>query len=335
MALLLYWVLDRSIQMAKSKTQNEILALPDPTIWARAVLLGTAVLGVTMNDRSLNAKNVEVFGQKVREAAQPFGPAAWALVLALETRVRAIGVNVECDRLRTARSANALCEAVVKVPAVAIVEALAQARFETSSSAVQTSLATASQSLATLEDPAVTRTLQRLGQWERSDLSAAKYLREARAILQQDETRRSLQFDLRMVVGAADAYLAAGKHDILGAVDEKQDDAVNAPGPPRGIANVVTSMEVMIGSKSAPPPPMPPRQKKEFVKKTTDLKTLASEVMPVLTQVNVERRATGLDRAAARELLDDAYEEAKQKIENTAAPMVVTVLLSYDMMREG
>lgn len=324
--------------MVKSKTENDILALPEPTIWARAVLLGTAVLGVTLNDRLLNAKNVELFGQKVREAADPLGPTAWALVQALETRAQAMGVNPECDRLRTARSANALCEAVVTAPALVIVEVLAHARFETSSSAVQTSLATASQSLATLEDTAVASILQRLARLERGDLSAAKYLREARAILQQDETRRSLQLELRMVVGAAEAYLSTGKQSILGAgaFDETQDLDFNAPGPPRGIAKVVANMEVVIGSKSAPPPPPnQPRQKKESVKKNTDIKTLASEDMPVLTRVNVERRATGLDRAAARALLDEAYKEAVEKIEKTAPPMLVSVVLTYDVMREG
>lgn len=56
--------------------------------------------------------------------------------------------------------------------------------------------------------------------------------------------------------------------------------------------------------------------------------------MPLLTRVNVERRATGLDRAAARTLLDEAYEEAQQKIENNAAPMLVSVVLTYEVMRE-
>lgn len=325
------------IRMVKSKTENDILPLPEPTIWARAALLGTAVLGVTMNDRLLNAKNIELFGQKVRDAVSPLGPAAWALVQALETKAKAIGANVECDRLRTARSANALCEAVAKAPAVVIIEVLAHARFETSSTAVQSSLASASQSLMTLEDRTVTSTLKRLVQLERGDLSAAKYLREARAILQQDELRRSLQVELRMVVGAAEAYLSTGKHSMLsaGAFDEPQDFDFNTPAPPGAMVSVVAPMDVVIGSKSAPPPPPNhPRPKKESVKKNTDVETLASEDMPVLTRVNVERRATGLDRAAARALLDEAYKEAKEKIENNAAPMLVSVVLTYDVARD-
>ena len=321
--------------MGKSKTENDILALPEPTIWARATLLGTAVLGVTMNDRLLNAKNVELFGQKVRDAVLPLGPAAWALVQALETKAKVIGVSLECDRLRTARSANALCEAVAKAPAVVIIEVLAHARFETSSSAVQSSLATASQSLVTLEDTTVTNALKRLAQLERGDLSAAKYLREARTIFQQDEIRRSLQVELRMVVGAAEAYLSTGKHSMLsaGAFDGPQDYDFNSPALPRATTNIVAPVGVVIGSKSTPPPSQT-RPKKESVKKNTDVETLASEDMPVLTRVNVERRATGLDRTAARALLDDAYKEAKEKIENNVAPMLVSVVLTYDVMRD-
>lgn len=257
--------------MGKSKTENDILALPEPTIWARATLLGTEVLGVTMNDRLLNAKNVELFGQKVRDAVLPLGPTAWALVQALETKAKAIGANFECDRLRTARSANALCEAVTKAPAVVIIEELAHARFETSSSAVQSSLATAPQSLTTLEDATVTSTLKRLAQLERGDLSAAKYLREARAILQQDEMRRSLQVELCMVVGAAEAYLSTGKHSLLGAgaFDESEDYDFNTPAPPRAMTNIVAPVDVVIGSKSAPPPPSQTRPKKVSVKKNT------------------------------------------------------------------
>lgn len=324
--------------MVKSKTDTDPEGLPEPTIWARAVLLGTAVLGVSLHDRTLNSKNVESFGQKVRDAVRPLAPVAWALLQALEARVAAAGANVECDRIRTARSANALCEAVAKAPASVIVELLAHARLDTSSSAVQSSLATAAQSLVTLEDATVTNTLKRLVQLERGDLSAAKYLREARQILQQDEMRRSLQVELRMVIGAAEAYLSTGKHSMLGpgAFEQTQDFDFNAPGPP-GVAKVVAPMSVVIESKrgSSPPPAVQPRSKKESGKKNTDTKTLASENLPTLTRVNVERKATGLDRSAARKLLDDAYNEALEKIAQTDAPMLVSVVLTYDVMRDG
>lgn len=327
--------------MPKSRPETDIPTLPEPTLWARAVLLGTAVLGVTMNDRTLSAKNVELFGQKVREAVQPLGPVAWALLQALETRAKGVGANPECDRLRTARSANTLCETMAKASAPAIVELLANARLETSSSAVQASLATASQSLVTLEDPTVVSTLRRLVQLERGDLSAAKYLREARVILQQDEMRRSLQVELRMVIGAAEAYLSTGKHSMLGATsfEGTPDLDFAMPVAPGIVPKFTAPIEVVIASKksTAPPPPSQPRPspKKEFVKKNTDAKTLASEDMPALTRVNVERKATGLDRTAARALLDEAYKEAVEKVQNTSAPMLVSVVLTYDVMREA
>lgn len=320
--------------MVKSKTENESTALPEPTIWARAVLLGTAVLGAAMNDRSLNAKNVELFGRKVRDAVQPMGPVAWAVMQALETRVKAVGGNLECDRLRTARSANALCEALANASALEIVDKLANARLETSSSAVQSSLATAAESLGTLEDATVVNTLRRLVQMERGDLSASKYLREARAILHQDEMRRSLPLELRMVVGAAQAYLSTGKQSIVGAsaFDTAQDYDFGTPAPQAGLTKVVAPIDVVIESKrGSSPPPSQPRPKKDASKKTTELKTLASEDLPVLTRVNVERRATGLDRAGARAMLDEAYKEALDKLDATSTPMLVSVTLTLDV----
>lgn len=328
--------------MVKSKAESNVEALPEPTIWARAVLLGTAVLGVAMADRTLNAKNVELFGQKIRDAVRPLAPVAWALLQALETRTASIGCNVDCDRLRTARSANGLCEAVAKAPAPVIVELLAHARLETSSSAVQANLATAPQALTTLEDLTVVSTLKKLVQLERSDLSAAKYLREARQILQQDEMRRSLQVELRMVIGAAEAYLSTGKHSALGADAHEMTRSYNTTAPSAfSVATVVAPVAVVIGSKrgSSPPPEQPPRVKKESVKKnpdgTKDVKTLASEDLPALTRVNVERKATGLDRLAARALLDEAYNEALEKIAQANAPMLVSIVLTYDVMLEG
>lgn len=335
--LLLYLAFWSSL-MVKSKTDTDVDSLPEPTIWARAVLLGTAVFGVTLSDRTLNATNVDAFGQKVRDAAKPLAPVAWALLQALEARITGAGGNVECDRMRTARSANALCEHVAKAPAPVIVELLAHARLDTSSSAVQASLTTGNQALATLEDTTVTNTLKRLVQLERTDLSASKYLREARQVLQQDELRRSLQVELRMVIGAAEAYLSTGKQSLLsaGAFDTTQDLDFSTPAPPPVFGKIAAPVDVVIAKKrsTAPPPPSQPRAKKEFVKKTTDLKTLASEDTPILARVSVERKATRLSRAEARAMLDEVYKEAVERIEQTRAPMLVSVTLTYDVTRD-
>lgn len=327
--------------MAKSKTDTDVDSLPEPTIWARAVLMGSAVFGVTMSDRTLTSQNIDAFGQKVRDAVKPLAPVAWALLQALEARIASVGANTECDRMRTARSANALCEAVGKTPAPVIVELLAHARLETSSSAVQASLASGSLALMTLEDTTVTNTLKRLVQLERTDLSASKYLREARQVLQQDELRRSLQVELRMVIGAAEAYLSTGKQSLLsaGAFEDHQDLDFGTPAPPPmiGIGKISAPIDVVIAKKrsTAPPPPNRPPAKKEFGKKTnSDIKTLASEEAGSFTRINVERKATGLSRTEARMLLDEAYKEAVERVEQTGAPMLVSMTLVYDVTRD-
>ena len=322
--------------MVKRKAERDSIALPEPTLWARAVLVGTAVLGVAMNDRSLNMSNLDLFGRKVRDAVQPVAPVASALVQALETRVKFVGGNFDCDRLRTARSASALCEAVTTASALDIVDKLANARLETSSSAVQSSLVAAAESLHTLHDATVVSTLQQLVRTERSDLSASKYLREARMILHQDEIRRSLPLELRMVVGAAEAYLSTGKQSIVGssAFESAQDYDFATPSSSSAIANVVAPVDVVIESKKGSvPPPSQPRRRKDDAKKNPLAATLVSADLPIFTRVNVERNATGLDRTAARAMLDDAYREALQKIDAANAPMLVNVVVALEVGR--
>ncbi len=318
--------------MAKSKTDSDIADLPESTIWARAVALGTAVLGITLTDRALNAKNVDRLGRRAREIAFTLGSTLEALIEELHTRLVATGGKLDCDRLRTARCAHALLQSIATQKSEAIVEYLANTRLETSSSAVQSTLATATDSLETLRDAIVIRTLTCLAELERTDLSAAKYLREARTILQQDETRRSLPFELRMVIGSAEAYLSTGKQSMLGATAfESTQDLDFATPAPSTVTSLVMPTDVVIESKQRPTPP-PSQPKPMTSKRNALLQTLISENAPV--RINVERKGTGLDRAGARALLNEAMKEAAERIDKSSAPMLVTVVLTLDVSRE-
>jgi hypothetical protein len=324
--------------MEKSRTDENPVSLPEPRSWSVAISLSGAVLGVVMDDRALEPKNVEQFAKQVRDAVEPVCLTAAALVQVLEARLQAIGCNLDCDRMRTARSAKALCEIVAIVAPCDVVDLFAHAPLETSSSAVRTSLATATEVLDTLEDEAIVSTLDQLAALKSKDIIAARYLQEARVILHQDEMRRSIPLELRMMVSAAKAYLVTGREAPM---DETLSESSQRGALPfaNTVAHRVEPSKVSSSSKtklsvpSSGPSASQPRSSKAAVFEIEDEKTLSSENGATPTRVNVERRATGVDFAAARKLLDEAYAEAVEKMSSTNSPMLVSLVVTLDVNR--
>ncbi|MDI1481776.1 hypothetical protein [Polyangium sp. y55x31] len=325
--------------MGKSRTGIDSSAgsMPEPTTWARAVVLGTGILGVSLTERTLSAKNVEELGRRVLEVVRAILPSARKLVEVLDARATELGLDHDCDRLRTARSARALCEAIAGKSlreAREIVEALAAARLETSSSAVQASLGAADDSLETLDDPLVLGVLKQLAGREKSDLSASKYLREARSILRQDEMRRSLSVELRMVAGAAQAYLLSGTPSADGAPVHVP---VDEGGLPKStvLASVVAPAEVRIEGSRGTPPPSATRARTETSKRKSLTQTLASEGVVPFTRVSVERRGSTPDRKSARAIVAEAVREAELKLEASRGPALLSLVITLDISDKG
>lgn len=324
--------------MVKSRTDVDSARLPESSSWTMAISLSGAVLGVVMDDRALEAHNVERFAIQVREAVEPVALTAATLVQTLTARLKAIGGDHQCDRLRTARSANALCEIVGIVSTSDVVDVFAHAPLETSSSAVRTSLATAKEVLDTLENEAVASTLDYLAQIATTDPVAARYLQEARAILHQDEMRRSVPLELRMMVNAAQAYLISGKEvpvdETLNESSQRGAAAVTSSARNRVVpSSVVSSSKKPRPAPSSRQPTSQPRSPKELVPQGDDVKTLSSEAGAMPTRVNVERRATGLDFSTARKMLDEAYAEAVEKMTSANSPMLVSLVVTLDVNR--
>ncbi|MDI1433920.1 hypothetical protein [Polyangium sorediatum] len=325
--------------MGKSRTGIDSSAgsLPETTTWARAVVLGTGILGVSLTERALSAKALEEFARKVLEVVRAITPATRKLVEVLEARMSELGIDHDCDRLRTARSARLLCEALASRSlreAREIVEALASARLETSSSAVQASLGAADDSLETLDDPLVLGVLKQLAGREKNDLSASKYLREARAILRQDEMRRSLSVELRMVAGAAQAYLLSGMPSADGApLHGLPEDGVLPKSAV--LASVVAPAAVRIEASRGTPPPSATRSRAESTKRKSLTQTLASEGVLPFTRVSVERRGSMPDRKSARALLAEAVREVEQKLEASKGPALLSLVITLDISDKG
>lgn len=320
--------------MAKSKTPpSDPSSLPEPTTWARALVLGTGILGVSLSERALSVKTVEELGRKAEEAVRNILPSAKQLVDLLAQAVAATGTDPECDRLKTANSALSLCESIIGKDPPRVVLALATARLETSSSAVQASLFAAQEVIGALSDPLVTNVVRLLIAREKTDLSAAKYLREARSILRQDEMRRSLALELRMVAGAAQAYLASGMPSG-GDVDSPREAQI----PKSSVmASVVAPADVRIEARrgAPPPPPSQTRPKISAQKRAALSQTLASEGVLPLTRVGIERRGSTPTKEAALAMLREAMQEAEQKLDAAKGPIVLTVVVTVDVSDKG
>lgn len=320
--------------MAKSKIPpTDPSSRIEPTTWARALVLGTGILSVSLSERALSPKTIEELGRKAEEAVQVILPSAKQLVELLSRAVAATGTDPECDRIKTAKSALSLCESIVGKEPQKVVEALATARLETSSSAVQASLFAAQEVLSALNDPLVQNVLRLLIAREKTDLSAAKYMREARSILRQDEMRRSLGLELRMVAGAAQAYLASGMPSG-GEVESPRDGQV----PKSSVmASVVAPADVRIEARKGapPPPPSQTRPKTSAQKRAALSQTLASEGVFPLTRIGVERRGSAKTKEAALEMLKEAVKEAEQKLDGANVPVVLTLVVTVDVSDKG
>jgi hypothetical protein len=319
--------------MAKSRTGIDSSSLPDTTAWARAVVLASGLFGVNLSERSLSAPSLEELGSKVRDAARALLPAAKMLVGVLEARIAELGLETSCDRLITARSARELCQALRDKGAREVVELLASARLETSSSAVQASLGDATEVIETLEDPLVLGVLRQLASREPRDLSASKYVREARAILKQDEMRRTIPLELRMVAGAAQAYLLSGTPSAAEANAAGAAEGEAALPKSMAMASVVAPLEVRIEparSTLAPPPTVKSKAHMK-TRRSTLTSTLASEGVTTPNRVGIDRRGVVPNRKAARELLGEAVTEAEQKLASSKGAVLFTVVVTIEV----
>jgi hypothetical protein len=325
--------------MAKSKTGIEQSPLPETTAWARAVVLAGGLFGVSLSERTLALRSVEELGRKIGEAVRVALPASKALVDVLDARLREFGIDTDCDRMRTARSAKDLCEALHGKTGREVVDALAAARLDTSSSAVQQSLVDAGEALETLDDALVLGVLRQLLSRERADLSASKYLREAREILKQDEMRRAVGVELRMVAGAAQAYLLSGAPSVSIAALESDNTLPKSTVMASVIAPAQVRIESSRSAAQAPSPKARPKSKSRSGPKSGPAKssraalsqTLTSEGVTAPNRVGVDRRGTVPDRKAARALLAEAMKEAEGKLDGSKGPVLFTVVVTVEV----
>lgn len=188
--------------------------LPSPAVWSKALDTAGRVFGITLPGRALHADNLKRFEAEVAAKVADLERPAAQLPSELERYASLLGVALDADRLRTARSAASLLATLSQGNAT---EALAAYVPETSAAAVARSLVTVKANLAALSDRLVYGQLEAvLGRRELE--GADELLEKAAASLRQDETNEPLAERLRRY--ALDA------HGILNPPAERHEQKV-------------------------------------------------------------------------------------------------------------
>jgi hypothetical protein len=180
--------------------------LPTPEQWAQALDLAERAFAIALPRRALHADNLKRFEVDVTTKAKAFATAAAALPAILERRIDELHVDGELDRLKTARSASALCAALAGRSGVEQVRTLAAFQPETSAKALGKSLQSAAATVQALENKLI------FGNFERLLASGSvpnEILVGVATALRQDEVLMELAPRLRTLAEAASEALRA------------------------------------------------------------------------------------------------------------------------------
>ena len=137
---------DRLAPTVEARTQ----VLPSEDTWEVATERAAAIFGVPANPL-LNASNVASLVAGVSEVARDHAEAARALVDALRLAAQRLDVGEDVDRVRTAKEALALVDAIHGAEDVEVVELVATADVPTTAEALGRSIRSAAQVRAALE----------------------------------------------------------------------------------------------------------------------------------------------------------------------------------------
>jgi hypothetical protein len=183
--------------------------LPTPAEWTEALNRAGDLFGVAIGGRSLGARNLSAFADKVKEALAAVRDVA-DLAAALEPKIRDWAESQDAPRLATARASAALLTQLGRGDGASIVRELASFIPMTSIAAMGRNFTTAASSKRLLQEEArwiVLRQVQGLlGDADRRE-RAKLLLQDLAALLTADEVNRMLADGLRDLTRRADELL--------------------------------------------------------------------------------------------------------------------------------
>ena len=183
--------------------------LPTQAEWTDALNRAGELFGVAIGGRSLGARNLSAFADKVKEKLKEVGDAA-ELPAALEPKIRDWAELEDAPRLVTATASATLLEQLSRGDGASIVRDLAGFMPKTSVSAMGRNFTTAAASRRLLEEDARWIVLRQvkglLGDAERGE-RAEMLLQDLAALLIADEVNKMLAEGLSDLTRRADELL--------------------------------------------------------------------------------------------------------------------------------
>jgi hypothetical protein len=183
--------------------------LPTQAEWTEALNRAGELFGVAIGGRSLGARNLSAFADKVKEKLREVGDAA-ELPDALEPKIRDWGETEDAPRLATARASAALFQQLSRGDGASIVRDLATFTPKTSIRAMDRNFTTASASKRLLQEDArwivLRQVKELLGDAERGE-RAKLLLQDLAALLIADEVNKMLADGLSELTRRADNLL--------------------------------------------------------------------------------------------------------------------------------
>lgn len=183
--------------------------LPSHAAWSSGLAMAGHCFGITLAGRALHADNLKRFEAELAKALRPAVQPCTAVAFLLAQRASEIGVEIDTDRLLTAKSAEELCAKLDGKPAVAQVAALATFEARTSARAVGQSIRTAPDVEQVLADELVFGVLAQLAAKRSSLVGATELLERAAEALRQDEINVALATRLRGLAVEGQRILAS------------------------------------------------------------------------------------------------------------------------------
>ncbi len=184
--------------------------LPPHADWQKALQLAGPTFGITLPGKALHADNLKRFEAELKKRLEAAAGPSARLPGALAQRLAAFGLDDSVDRMRTARSADALCASLRGKGPVAQVVFLAGFAPETSARAVGESIAHAADNARVLDDDLVFGPFEqvrgRLGEL----VGGEELLDRVAQALRQDELNQSLAARLRDLAVEAQRLLQPG-----------------------------------------------------------------------------------------------------------------------------
>jgi hypothetical protein len=242
------------VPVAGTPIPNEVVLekpdLPSHAEWAKALVLANTIFGITWAQRALHAENLRHLEASLNGKLSKSGVAAKHASL-LASRASELGLGADVDRVRTARSLDAVFTLLSGKPGTEQVRRLAQFQAETSASALGACFLSLEETTKLLADNLVFGIFQQLAAERAAVPGADELLEQARQAVRQDELNLALAARLRALAEQAQGLMRPPETTDARALSIAVRERLNATGKAAALSALASAVEKLRGAIAA------------------------------------------------------------------------------------